>query len=114
MQQHHVDIIKPQLFKRLFQRALRVRRLEGLEPQLGRDEQLAAIHAARLNGRAHGFLVAVGLRRVDQPVAGFDRLDHAGRTFGGIGQLEHAVAQRGHDDAVVERKCFHHFHPPFI
>jgi hypothetical protein len=56
---------------------------------------------------ADGRLVHVRGGRVDQAVAGVDGVDHAAFAFGRIGDLEHAKAQHGHDDSIVQGDMLH-------
>lgn len=57
----------------------------------------------QLYGPAHGLLVLVRRRRVDQPVAGLDRIDDAPLALGEVGHLEDAEPQEWHLQTVVQR-----------
>jgi hypothetical protein len=79
-----------------------------MDPELGREEQLFPCHAALAEPLADRLLVLVGLRRVDVPVAGLNRVHDAAGAVGGVGDLEDAESQYRDFDAVVQFKFLHH------
>ena len=83
----------------------------GAEVDLGGQEQVAAGDAAGLDALAHCGLVAVGFRRVDEPVTGLDGGAH-GVPAGCVVHLKGAKAQQGHGLTVVQGGKFHKT-PPF-
>lgn len=72
------------------------------DPQLGGDEDLVSCHAAAAYGGPYRTLVAVGGGRVDETVAGLDRLGHRVLAYDRIGHAEHPVADAWYAVPVVQ------------
>jgi acyl dehydratase len=77
VQQEQVDVVRAQLAQRVLRRRLQARRLEVVEPDLGGQEDLAAVDAAVLEALADFGLVPVRAGRVDVPVADLQRVADA-------------------------------------
>ena len=76
MDKQQVNVIGLQFAERLVDAGLRPL-VSGIgNPYLGDDEQVIAGYAAFANGIAHTFLVEIGLRRVDHPIAHADGIHY--------------------------------------
>ena len=104
--QIQVDAAESQLFHRGLDSSLGPLIAGVLHPQLGGDEQLLPGHAALGHGLAHGLLVHIGRRRVNQAVAGGDGVQHRLLADGRIRHLEHAETLQGHLNSVVQLDRF--------
>ena len=99
MNEQQVDVLSLQLAQAL------VDALGGLllariwDPHLRHDKQVFAPYAALAPGISHAFLVVVGLRRVDKPVAHMQGIGHAAFTLIGRDH-KHAIAQQGHFNSI--------------
>jgi hypothetical protein len=75
--------------------------LARVDPELGGDEKLFPQNAALGDRSADGFLVPVGLGRIEQAVTGRECVGHG--LLGLLGRnLVNAEAQQGHLHAVIE------------
>jgi len=103
VQQIQVDVFEPQPAQARVEADVRCVGAVVADPQLGGDEDLVAVDAGAADALTDLALVVVGGRGVDQPVAVAQR-----RLDGGCGllgrALEHAQAERGHCDGVVQRQ----------
>ena len=106
MQQHEVEVLEAQARERLVDGALGILVAVVGDPDLAHDEELLARHAALGDGGAHALLVAVGLRGVDEAVAGAQGLGDALLGLR-VADLEDAVAEHGHLDAVGKGGVLH-------
>ena len=114
MDQIQIDIVQSQLLHRGLNGLLSALIAGVLHPQLGGDEQFLPGHAALGDGTAHGLLVHIGRRRVDQAVAGGDGVQHRLLAHGGVGHLEHAEALQGHLNSVVQLNSLDLVHRSFL
>ena len=104
--QQEVDVVGAESFQTLVDRSGRFALAGVADPHFGGEKQVLARHAAAANAFAHATFVAIGLRRVDEPVAHFNGIGHtAGRLL--IVDLKHAVAQRRHGETIVEFDVLH-------
>ena len=103
MQQIQVDVVDAQPAQARLEADLRGVVAVVADPQLGADEDLVAGNAGAADALADLALVVVGGGGVDQPVAVTQRrLDRGGGLLGRA--LEHAQAEGGHRDGVVQRQ----------
>ena len=107
VQQQQVDVVGPEPPQRLLRRRRQRRRLVLAVPDLRRQPDVAAVHAARRDPGADLRLVLVRPRGVDVPVADLERVLHAlGRVL--PGHLPRPVPEprdrgplHGEDEVVV-------------
>jgi hypothetical protein len=103
VQDQQVDLLHAELARALLEPVQRLVVAVVGDPDLGLQEHLGAVKARGADRVADLALVAVGGGRVDQPVAVAQRgLDGGGGLLGRA--LEHAQAEGGDRDAVVERQ----------
>src|SRR6478752_5122434 len=99
--QVQIDVVQPEPLEADLQRILGRLKTQIRGRELGSDEQFLTGDARRGDRPAHRFLIAVGGRGVDQPVAGFQRRRH-GLLGLGIRQLTDAEADHRDRVLVVE------------
>lgn len=101
MNEIKVEIWGTELFQRSFKSPLSPVIACVLHPQLGGDEQVAALYSALGDRFADGFLIHVSCRRVDQAVAGVYCVEHRLLALCLVGHLKNAEALGGHFNSVV-------------
>ena len=79
----------------------------SLNPQLRGDKQLFAGDAAPLDPSTNSGLVEVRGGRIDQAIAGINRVNHALLTGCGVRNLEHAKAKQRHCNSIVQCYLLH-------
>ena len=102
MQEQQVESLDAELANALLERVERGVVAVVADPDLRLDEHVVARDAGATDAFADLALVAVCGRGVDEPVADAERRLDGGRGLGGRA-LEHAEAQGGQLDAIVQR-----------
>ena len=103
--QVQVQVVQLQACQRLVDGLLGALVTRVLHPQLGRDEQVCAGHAAVANASTDRRFVGVRGSGVDEAIAGLDGVHHAARALLRIRDLENTKSQHRHLDAVIQ-SCF--------
>jgi hypothetical protein len=98
--QVEVHVVEPESLERRRERAPGGL-LARVDPELGCDEELLSRNAALSDRSADGFFVPVGLGRVQQAVAGGERVAH-GLLCLLRGDLVNAEAKHRHHDAILQ------------
>src|ERR1051325_5455673 len=107
MNEIQVHIVQLQALQGPLKRCQRAFIAVLLNPQFRGDKQLFSGDSAPLDPATNGGFVEIGRGRVDQAITRGNGVDHALFTCCRIGDLEHAKAEQGHCDAIVQCYLLH-------
>ena len=114
VQEQQIDVAGVKSFHRIGDRDASLVVLVERRPQLCGEEDLLAGDPRAADAAAHGALVPIGDRGVDEPVSRFQGRLHAGLAHRDIGDEIDAQADLWHPETIRERNARRHEPLPFV